>query len=278
VIENTLMPEQAVITAIKKQTYDTLTYTISFKDPERQQNYSFQPGQFNMLSLWGIGEAPISISSSPGQTGTFDHTIRSVGDVTNSLLKMEPGQLIGIRGPYGTGWPVEKAKHHNVMIVAGGIGLAPIRPFIMHIFENRKQFGSLEILYGVKTPSDLLFSDELEQWASQPDTHIHLSADKVPEGTSWAHQNGVVTTLFNQIQTPPQDAVMVICGPEIMMKFTAFSALGIGVKAENITVSLERRMKCGVGMCGHCQIGSHFVCQCGPVFPYQNVKHVFGAV
>jgi len=275
-MKSTLKPEPAVITAIKEQTGDTATYTIAFKDPKVQANYRFQPGQFNMLSLLGIGEAPISISSSPGRGDTFDHTVRVVGDLTRALAALKEGDLIGVRGPYGAGWPMEEAKGKDVLIVAGGIGLAPLRPAITHIFENRKDYGRLEILYGARTPGDMLFTDEFDDWCQNPDTHLLLTADTVPERKLWPHNVGVVTTLFEKVQTKPNGSIVLMCGPEIMMKFSVFSALGAGFAPEQSYVSLERRMKCGVCVCGHCQLGAKFVCQDGPVFPYNEVKRVFG--
>lgn len=276
-MNNALIPEMAVVTAVKKQTYDTITYTMAFKDPQKQQDYAFKPGQFNMISLLGMGEAPISISSCCGREETFDHTVRAVGDITRTMTVFEPGQLLGVRGPYGTGWPIEQAKGHDVLVVAGGIGLAPIRPMITHIFRNRKDYGSLEVLYGARTPEDMLFTDEFDEWCTHPQTSVLLTADNVADKRNWPHNVGVVTTLFEKMTTPPDNTLVVMCGPEIMMKFSIFSALGVGFKPENIYVSLERRMKCGVCVCGHCQIGPNYVCQDGPVFPYNSVKHIFGA-
>ncbi|MCC6446717.1 MAG: FAD/NAD(P)-binding protein [Armatimonadetes bacterium] len=274
--ENPHIPDGAVIQGIKAQTYDTTTYTLSFRDPAVRDRYRFVPGQFNMMTLFGIGEAPISMSSDPTCQESFDHTVRAVGSVTRALTRMGVGDVVGLRGPFGNQWPVKEAEGKDILIVAGGIGLAPLRPFIMHVFASRPRYGKLEIFYGARTPSDLLFTDEFAAWQSQPGTRMLFSVDKVPEGGVWDRTVGVVTVLFEEMQTRPGGAVALICGPEVMMKFAAFSAMGAGFAPEQIYLSLERRMQCGVCLCGHCQIGSKYVCKDGPVFNYDEIKQVFG--
>lgn len=273
-MENPLLPQPAHIKEIKQQTYDTTTYTLELMDGAGP--LSFQPGQFNMITLFGIGEAPISLSSQPSRQESFDHTIRAVGNVTNAMTRLQPGASIGVRGPYGQGWPMDLAKEKDLLIVSGGIGLAPLRPVITEVFHQRKDFGNVEICYGARTPDDLLFTDEFDDWAAQDGTHFLLSADKVPEGASWDHNVGVVTTLFGQLQTKPEGSLVMTCGPEIMMKFVIIDLLTRGFQSEQIYVSLERRMNCGVGLCGHCQIGPKYVCRDGPVFPYSEISKIFG--
>lgn len=268
---NPLLPEQAAIRKIKKQTYDTLTFTLSFLNG-RQADYSFKPGQFNMVTLFGIGEAPISISSEPGRGDSFDHTVRIVGNVTRGLARLEEGSVVGIRGPYGAGWPVEEAAGKDLLVVAGGIGLAPLRAAIGHILENRARFGKVEVLYGAKTPADLLFTDEYEAWRAVPDTRVLVTVDGVPQGEKWGGQVGVVTTLYRQMEIKPGNAVVMMCGPQIMMKFGIIGLVKERFTPDQIYVSLERRMKCGVGMCGHCQAGLVHICKDGPVFPYSRVQ------
>lgn len=264
---NLYIPMKATIESIKDQTEDTKTYTIKM---EEGQTLEFLPGQFNMVSLMGYGEAPISISSSPAQTGSFDHTIRAVGSITKFLEKTEVGHTVGIRGPYGNSWPVEEARGKDVLVVAGGIGLAPLRPMIMQMFEERDEFGKITILYGARDPSQMLFTDEYDEWRKQPDTDFHLTVDAVPEGVDWEHNVGVVTTLFEVAQPSPKDTIVVTCGPEIMMRFVCRGLMKIGFFAPQVYLSMERRMKCGVGKCGHCQLGSKFVCKHGPVFRYDE--------
>lgn len=276
-MKNPLKPERVVIKGIKKQTYDTTTYTMAFEDNGIQASYSFQPGQFNMVSLFGIGEAPISLSSEPQRKDSFDHTVRAVGSVTKALARLQEGDIVGIRGPYGSSWPIEEARGKDILIVAGGIGLAPLRPFITYMLSNPSQFGKSEILYGAQTPQDLLFADEFKAWQSG-NTKVFLSADRVPKGVVWIHKVGVVTTLFDKVTITPEKSVVLTCGPEIMMKFVVIELLRRGFSEDQIYISLERRMECGVAMCGHCQIGPKYVCQDGPVFAYKEIRDLFGVV
>ncbi len=271
-MENPYLPKEAEIKAVKRQTADTLTYTLSFRDGEYQREFSFAPGQFNMVTLLGVGEAPISMSSEPHRRESFDHTVRAVGNVTKALERYAVGDVLGIRGPYGSSWPVEETKGKNVVIVSGGIGLAPLRPFITHIFANRADYGKVEILYGARTPQDMCFTDEFEAWASQPDTRLFLTVDRVPDGGEWRHNVGVVTTLFDRSEISPRSGIVVTCGPEIMMRFVVKGMLQRNFFGSQIYLSLERRMKCGEGKCGHCQLGSKFVCLDGPVFPYSVAR------
>ena len=272
---NPLLPQEAKIEKIKWETYDTFTFRVSFADSALKASYRYSPGQFNMVSLFGLGEAPISISSEPYRAGSFDHTIRAVGSVTKFFSRMKEGQEIGIRGPYGSSWPVEEAKGKNVLVVAGGIGLAPLRPFIMQVFHDRSAYKHFQILYGARTPGDMLYTDEFPEWRKQPDTTFLLSADAVPEGEKWEHQVGVVTTLFDRLDVPTLNTVVLTCGPEIMMKFVVLGLLKKGFVPKQIYLSLERRMKCGVALCGHCQLGHRYVCKDGPVFTYDQVEGIF---
>ncbi len=272
-IQNPLLPEQAVIRKTKHQTYDTITFTLSFLNG-RQAEYRFQPGQYNMVSVFGVGEAAISISSEPGRSDSFDHTVRIVGDVTRALRRLEEGDVVGVRGPYGTGWPMEKAIGKDVLVVAGGMGLAPLRPAITHILENRTEYGKLEILYGARTPEDLLFTDEYGDWASQNRCTLLTTVDMVPEDEKWDGHVGVVTTLYKHMRTKPNNSIVLMCGPQIMMRFGIIGLTRGGFSPEQIYVSLERRMKCGVGICGHCQVGPVHVCKDGPVFRYESLRHL----
>lgn len=265
-MHNLYVPVKAKIEKIKEQTPDTKTYTIKVEDGP----FKFEPGQFNMVSIMGYGEAPISISSEPHVTDTFDHTIRAVGSITNYLEKFATGDVVGIRGPFGSSWPVEEARGKNVLVVVGGIGLAPLRPFIMQMFHERESFGKIQILYGSRTPDGMLFTDEYEDWKAQPDTEMFLTVDQVPDGEDWKHNVGVVTTLYDVAKLDPKNTIVVTCGPEIMMRFACRGLLSRGFFAPQIYLSMERRMKCGVGKCGHCQLGSKFVCKDGPVFRYDE--------
>lgn len=272
--ENPYMPEQAMILGVKRQTHDTKTYTFAFVDEEKQREFTFQPGEFNMITLLGVGEAPFSICSSPSVSDSFEHTIRSVGNVTSALARLKEGDIVGIRGPYGKGWPMEEAEGKDVLIVAGGVGFPPVRPVITYIADHRAEYGSLEVLYGARTPGDCLFTDEYDGWKKTGNTRLLLTVDRVPGGQVWEHNVGVVTALFDQMETSPENVIVLTCGPEIMMRFVVKELIARGFRKDQLYVSLERRMKCGLGKCGHCQIGPVYVCRDGPVFAYADIEHL----
>ena len=268
-MNNPLRPFLAKITFIRKETYDTNTYQFESRENPR---FSYLPGQFNMLGIPGVGEAAISLSSELDQQNRFEHTIRTVGRVTHAMTQRKEGEWLQIRGPYGRGWPTEDARGKNVLVVAGGIGLAPLRGFRLEVWRNRNDFGKVVILYGARTPDDLLFKEELPLWRERPNTQVLLTVDEVPSQIRWEENQGVVTTLFDRVEISPQNTLALICGPEIMMRFVVVGLLQRGYLASHLYVSLERRMKCGVGQCGHCQIGPKYVCRDGPVFPYNEIR------
>lgn len=276
--ENPWEPQKAVIKAIKKQTADVNTYTFEFVDPELREKYTYENGVFNLISIFGIGESAISISSSADEKGIFDHTVRAVGNVTKALAQMKVGDIVGIRGPYGFGWPMAEMKGRNVLLIAGGIGLAPLRGVIKTIQAHRDEYGDFEILYGARTPDGMLFTDEYEEWRKIPNTRLYLTVDYVPQGVEWGHNIGVVTTLFDKMASRPENTIMITCGPDIMMKFVVQDLLKRGWSPDQIYVSLERRMSCGIKKCYNCQIGPVFVCQDGPVFKYADIKDIPGGV
>ena len=233
--------------------------------------YTFRPGQFNMLYVFGVGEVPISVSGDPAQPVPVAHTVRSVGPVTRALVAMRPGEVVGLRGPFGTPWPVEVARGRDVVVVAGGIGLAPLRPLIHTLLRRRRDFGRVVVLYGARTPRELLYRRELRRWRGRLDVEVLVTVDW--GDTSWRGHVGVVTALFVQAELffDPANTVAYVCGPEVMMRFAARELLDRGVAAGRIYVSLERNMKCGQGHCGHCQYGPLFVCKDGPVFAFDRV-------
>lgn len=267
---NIYQPAPAKILAIKQETYDTTTYTLAFSEPEKQASYWFVPGQFNMLTIFGLGEAPISISSDAEHKASFAHTVRHVGRVTGAMQKLTVGDTVWVRGPYGNGWPMSQMIGKNVLIVAGGIGLAPLRPVIYYLLKHPEEFGQVEILYGARTPQDLLFADQLAGWQTDK-VKVRLTVDQAPAGDGWAHRTGVVTTLFEDIEVPPANTIALTCGPEVMMRFVVAGLIERGYDPSQIYVSLERRMSCGISKCGKCQIGSKFVCRDGPVFAYAEL-------
>ncbi len=269
---NPYRTENAIIRDIKRQTYDTKTYTLSFENEQKQRTFSFKPGQFIMVSLLSIGEAAFSPCSCPDHREYFEITVRAVGNVTKTLDRLDVGDVVGVRGPYGTCWPLEEAKNKNILIIAGGLGINPIRSAITYIAANRDHYGDVEILYGAKTPDDLLFSYEFDDWRRMENTRLLLTVDVVPKESTWEHNVGVVPTLFEKMHAGPEKTVALTCGPEIMMRFVAKGLRYRGFASGQIFVSLERRMKCGIGICGHCQLGTKFVCKEGPVLRYADIE------
>ena len=264
-------PRPVEIREIEQETEDTRTFRLSFRDPEERSAFRFSPGQFVMLSVLGVGEAAFSLCSDPGDED-ISTTIRKVGRVTDAIFALKEGDVIGVRGPYGVGWPMDEVKESHVLLVAGGIGLPPLRPVITQIAANRLDYGGLEILYGARTPGDQVFTYEYESWRKIPDCRLLLTVDTVPEGVRWQHKVGVVTTLFDDMKTDASNSLVMTCGPEIMMRFVVRGLMARGFTIDRIYVSMERRMKCGVGKCGHCQMGGTFVCKDGPVFSYRSIE------
>ena len=273
--ERLLEPMWAKITAINTEAQGISTYWFTFVDPDIQAVYRFQPGQFNMVYIPGFGEAAISISSDCEDHSTLGHTIRFVGNVTRAVSHLKVGDVIGLRGPFGTVWPMKELEGRDVIIAAGGIGLAPLRPAIYYILNHRERFGKVQILYGARTPDDLLYPSEYKKWEAA-DIQVHVTVDRADE--KWQGQVGVVPMLFYRFRMEPAKSAVLACGPEIMIRFVVFEGLARRVPPENLYVSLERNMKCGQGSCGHCQLGPYFICKDGPVFrfdalqPYFNVE------
>ncbi len=230
-----------------------------------------RPGQFMEVSILGVGEAPISISSSPSRSGeSFELCVRKVGDVTSALHRLSPGDKVGVRGPFGRGFPIEKFRGKDMLFAPGGLGLAPLRSLINQVLDERAMFGRVIILYGARNPGELLFKDELKAWAERKDVELLLTVDRGDE--NWTGNVGVITTLFRHISVYPRNTVAVTCGPPVMYRFVLMELFGKGIPEGNIWLSLERRMKCGVGKCGHCQINNVYACQSGPVFSYKEIK------
>ncbi len=257
----------ARVLSVVKETHDTFTLTL---EPESSESAAFSPGQFSMLYVYGVGELPISISGDPHETGRLVYTVRSVGKATNALVNAKPGQAIGIRGPFGTSWPVDEARGNDVLIVAGGIGLAPLRPAIHHILRNRDDYVRLMVLYGARSPKDLLYRKQLNEWGRLPDTQVLNTVDY--GGVNWRGYVGVVTTLFRYVRLHPGRTTALICGPEIMMRYVIRELEKRGLPDSDVHLSMERNMKCAVGFCGHCQLGPYFVCKDGPIFPYTKMR------
>lgn len=249
------------------ETADTVTLTLA--PVGGGSTREFVPGQFNMVYLFGVGEVAISISGPVGQRDRVVHTVRNAGKITEALTGLVPGATVGIRGPYGHGWPVTAAQGHDVVIVAGGLGLPPLRPVIQEMLEHRERFGRLELIYGARTPKDLIYYAEIQQWRRRDDLRCQTTVDTA--GRDWYGDVGLVTQRLPDARFDPGRTIVMSCGPEIMMKAVAKAAMERGVPASAIYLSMERNMKCAVGLCGHCQFGPAFVCRDGPVFPFPRL-------
>lgn len=265
-----MVPEPWQVRRTRRETDDT--FTLELESGQARDGFHFLAGQFNMLYLFGVGEVPISISGDPSKPQKLAHTIRAVGPVTKAMRAVRRGDALGVRGPFGSCWPVQEAAGKDVLIVAGGIGLAPLRPVVYEILAKRKNYGQIALLYGTRTPADMLYSKELEQWSKRADLQVHITVDRA-SGT-WSGNVGVVPTLIPKAQFNPRNTIAMICGPEVMMRFTVRDLQQYGVALENIYISMERNMKCAVGFCGHCQFGPTFICKEGPVFRYHRIQNL----
>ncbi|HEC23766.1 MAG TPA: oxidoreductase [Chloroflexi bacterium] len=264
------LPVPARIADVREMTAYEKLFTV-----ELPEGYSLnhRPGQFVEVSVFGVGEAPISISSSPSRSnGTFELCIRRAGDLTGVLHRMKAGDTIGIRGPFGRGFPIERFRGKDLLFAPGGLGLAPLRSLINQVLDERGKYGRIMILYGARTPSDLLFTDELAEWEARDDVELHVTVDRPDE--NWTGNVGVITTLFPRVQVYARNTIAVVVGPPVMYRYVLIELLGKGIPEGNIWFSFERRMKCGVGKCGHCQINHLYTCQSGPSFSYAEIKNV----
>jgi NAD(P)H-flavin reductase len=261
-----MLPRPYRVERVHRELRDTWTLTLT---PADAQMPPFAPGQFNMLYAFGIGEIPLSISGDPARTGTLVHTIRAVGAVSQALCALKPQAAVGVRGPFGSAWPLGACEGRDVLVIAGGIGLAPLRPIVYQLLAGRERYGRVALLYGSRTPSDLLYRSELERWRARGRLDVLVTVDRgTPE---WSGSVGVVTKLIDRATFDAANAVALVCGPEIMMRFTAAGVLKCGVTADRVFVSLERNMQCAVALCGHCQYGPVLVCRDGPVFRYDRL-------
>ncbi len=270
-LSDPMVPSPLRVQRVRRETYDT--FTLELEPANGADGFSFAAGQFNMLYAFGVGEVPISISGDPTKPQTLVHTVRSVGAVTQAICKLKRGDVLGVRGPFGSHWPVEEAAGSDVVIVAGGIGLAPLRPVIYYLLSNREKYGRLSLVYGARTLQDLLYKPELEKWRGHFDLAVEVTVDTA--AASYRGNVGVVTTLIPRVQFDPLQTAVMVCGPEVMMRFTLRELEARGIGPENIFMSMERNMKCAVGFCGHCQFGPTFICKDGPVFRYDQIQAFF---
>ena len=258
-----MLPRPFRVTSTRRDTRDTNTLDLV---PVDGRPLEFAAGQFTMLHAFGVGEVPISISGDPGRPETLRHTIRDVGSVSAALAGALPGTVLGVRGPFGTGWEVGSGRGGDVVFVAGGIGLAPLRPAVLEVCAARTDYGRVAVLYGARTPDDLLFADDLRSWAADHDIDVTVTVDSAP--SSWHGDVGLVTRLIERATVDANRTLALVCGPEVMMRHSAASLGDRGVTPDRVRLSMERNMKCGVGLCGHCQLREYFLCIDGPVLPY----------
>lgn len=267
------IPESAEILKIELLTEKEKLFQLRLKDCGPLNHH---PGQFVEVSMLGVGEAPISISSSPTRDSWFELGIREAGNVTKALHRLKPGDTVGIRGPFGNGFPISDLLGRDLLFVAGGIGLCPLRSMIQYAIDEREQFGRLILLYGCREPAGQLFREELQEWRRRQDIEILESVDRCPLDEAWKGNVGVITTLFPKVELNPGRTTALVVGPPIMYRFVVAECLAKGIGKDQILLSLERRMKCGMGFCGHCQISNVYVCLDGPVFSYEQLYRLRG--
>jgi len=259
----------ATVQAVTPETPSVVTCDLDLAFEDGPAEYAFAPGQFNMLYVPGVGEVAISVSSDSSEPQKLRHTIRVAGNVTRAIARLQPGDKLGVRGPFGTAWPVEQFRGQDVIVAAGGLGLAPLRPAIYHLIRHRADYSRVTLLYGARTPGDLLYANEYDSWRVAG-IDVQTTVDVgTPE---WRGSIGFVTTLLAKLPLDAARNAVFTCGPEVMMRFIAAGAVGRGIAPERVFVAMERNMNCAVGLCGHCQFGPNFVCKDGPVFPFDRVR------
>ena len=270
-MNNAYLPKRAVIEKLIEESPDTKTFVLRLKD-KADGRLKYKPGQFLMLSLAGFGEAPFTFASSPRSDGRFEVSVRGVGSLTTALHQLKEKNIVGVRGPYGNCFPLDKIRNKDILFVAGGCGIAPLRSLIQYVFKKRNDYGKIEIIYGCRTPKDRFYKQELEVWRKTPNTDVYLTVDEPDE--KWGGACGVVCVLFPKIKLNPKTAFVFLCGPGAMLKFAIRDILKLGFKEKNIYACLERYMKCGIGKCGHCYVKGKYVCLDGPNFSYSQMKEL----
>jgi len=264
------VPQLYRVGRLRRELPDTVTLEVA---PLQSRRPAFAPGQFNMLYVFGVGEIAISMSGDAADDVHFVHTVRDVGAVSRAITRLETGATMGLRGPFGVGWPVAAAEGSDVVMVAGGLGLAPLRPAIYHVLANRARYGRVTILVGSRNPHDLLYRQELEAWRQHLDLSIEVTVDHAD--ADWRGNVGVVPGLIPRAIFDAHSTVAFVCGPEVMMRYTVRALLEAGVVSDRIHLSMERNMKCAIGLCGHCQFGPAFVCKDGPVLRFDRIARLY---
>ena len=271
---NPHLPWEAEVVERIQESPTIFTLRLRLVDEEARKAYRFAPGQFNMVYLYGVGEVPISIASDPQDTNLLGHTIRAVGRVTEGLSRLGAGERLGLRGPYGRGWPLAEAEGKDIVVVTGGLGCAPVVAVINYIIMRRERFGRLTVIQGVKHSEELIWRERYAYWNTLPDTQVLLAADH--GGPLWPWHVGLVTEVFDQMEMTPQRTVAMMCGPEGMMRAAVRNLTERDLAEDSIYLSMERNMQCAIGQCGHCQFGASFICRQGPVFAYSRIKELLG--
>jgi NAD(P)H-flavin reductase len=271
-MNNPYLPYLARIEHIRQETPDTKTFQAVILDENAHRNFNYKPGQFQMISVFGVGEAPFCLTCSPTRREYIEFSVKKMGVVTTALHNMREGDIVGIRGPFGNHFPYEEMQGKNIIFIGGGIGLAPLRSLIQFCIDNRDKYGDLTIIYGARTSDDLCFKEELKEWEKAERTRVYLTIDR--QDGKWDGHIGFVPPYVMEISPSPDNAYAVTCGPPIMIKFTIENLLKLGFPPERIITTLEMRMKCGIGKCGRCNVGSKYVCLDGPVFSYAELKEL----
>ncbi|MBC7355703.1 MAG: oxidoreductase FAD/NAD(P)-binding domain protein [Desulfomicrobiaceae bacterium] len=269
---NPYLPQMATLVEVIEETPNIKTFRVVLDDEEKMQNFTFRPGQVGQLSVFGVGESTFVINSSPTRMEYLQFSVMRVGEVTTRLHQLRPGDKVGVRAPLGNGFPVETMRGKNIVFIGGGIGMAPLRTLFIYMLDNRADFGDITLLYGARTPVDMTYKAELPEWLARSDVRTVLTVDA--EYPGWEHRVGLIPNVLLDLAPSPENTVAVTCGPPIMIKFTLQALKKLGFEDEQIITTLEKRMKCGVGLCGRCNIGTKYVCVDGPVFTYAQLKEL----
>ncbi len=271
-IKNPYLPELATVLRVIEETPNIKSFQVAFNDPEKMRGFTFQPGQVGQLSVFGVGESTFVINSPPTRMEYLQFSVMKAGEVTAAIHNLYPGDQVGIRAPLGNWFPYEEMKGRNILFIGGGIGLAPLRTLILFMLDNRSDYKDITIIYGSRTPPDLCYKDELKEWEERSDVNLILTVDN--EYPGWSKRTGFVPTVLKEVAPSPDDTVAITCGPPIMIKFVLEGLAQLKFRDEDIITTLEKRMKCGIGLCGRCNIGSKYVCKDGPVFSLAQLKEM----
>jgi sulfhydrogenase subunit gamma (sulfur reductase) len=267
-------PHPMTVESIRQETSDIKTFRLAFRDDSVKERFAFEAGQFGVFSVFGSGEAPFGIANAPTRGGYVECSVKRVGKVTHALHNLNEGDVVGFRGPYGRGFPIERMKGKNLIFVGGGIGMAPLRSLLWNCIDTRDDFQDITVVYGARSTADLVYKQELDEWVNMPGINTVLTVDPGGEDAGWKGEIGFVPTVVEKVGPSPENAVVITCGPPIMIKFVLVSLSKLKFAPEQIITTLEMKMKCGLGKCGRCNIGPAYVCKHGPVFDYAELMEL----